>query len=146
MRIHSPTKGIVKNVSTKKFGDVIKSGDTILEIVPINEDLIAEIKVSPENISKIKIGQHVKLKISAYDTMAYGYLEGVVSNISPSTITNESNSYYPCRVEITPSSLSHIKNQPLLPGMQVSGGFFLGRTTVFKYLLKPIRSAFLESY
>jgi len=114
----SPVRGIVKNIKVTTIGGVIPPNGEMMEIVPVDDHLLIETRLSPRDIAFIHPGQKALVKITAYDYAIYGGLDGVVETISPDTIQDEAKPevfYY--RVFIR-TSQDYLVNQPGLPGQQ----------------------------
>lgn len=152
--IVAPASGIIKNVRLTTVGGVLRPGDEVLEIVPTNDRLIVEAKVSPKDIAYVKVGQFADLKFDAYDSSIYGSAEGRVTYVSPDTLVERSPSgeaaaqvFY--RVHITADTRTmHLKPGETIviqPGMTASAEIKTGRNTVLGYLLKPITKTIGES-
>ncbi|MGB1334269.1 MAG: HlyD family efflux transporter periplasmic adaptor subunit, partial [Porticoccaceae bacterium] len=75
----APVKGIVKSIRLTTVGGVIRPGEDVLEIVPLEDDLLIEAKVAPQDIGFLKVGLDASVKIEAYDYTIYGDLDGVLS-------------------------------------------------------------------
>ncbi|NVK74969.1 MAG: HlyD family type I secretion periplasmic adaptor subunit [Oceanospirillaceae bacterium] len=142
-QVRSPVKGIVKQIQINTVGGVIRPGMNLLEIVPIEDSLLIEAKVRPENIGFIKPGLSAVVKLSAYDFAIFGGLHGVVENISADTILDEEgNSFYLVRVRTDKNYLGTKESPlPIIPGMQASVDIITGKKTLLDYLLKPILKA-----
>ncbi|AEF54292.1 HlyD family type I secretion periplasmic adaptor subunit [Marinomonas posidonica] len=142
-QVRSPVKGIVKQIQINTVGGVIKPGMNMMEIVPIEDSLLIEAKVRPENIGFIQPDLPAVVKLSAYDFAIFGGLDGTVENISADTILDEEgNSFYLVRVR-TDKNFLGTKEAPLpiIPGMQSSVDIITGKKTLLDYLLKPILKA-----
>ncbi|MBD5770235.1 HlyD family type I secretion periplasmic adaptor subunit [Marinomonas colpomeniae] len=142
-QVRSPVKGIVKQIQTNTVGGVIKPGVNMMEIVPIEDSLLIEAKVRPENIGFIQPGFNAVVKLSAYDFAIFGGLRGTVENISADTILDEEgNSFYLVRVR-TDKNYIGTEDAPLsiIPGMQSTVDIITGKKTLLDYLLKPILKA-----
>lgn len=87
--LHSPVRGIVKNLEVTTIGGVIQPGGSLMEIVPLEDQLLIEARVSPRDIAFIRPGQPATVKITAYDPSIYGTLPGTVDRISPDTLQDE---------------------------------------------------------
>lgn len=141
--VRSPVKGVVKQVQINTVGGVIKPGMSLMEIVPVDDSLLIEAKVRPEDVGFIKPNLKAVVKLSAYDFSIYGGLEAEVENISADTILDEEgNSFYVVRVRTTKNYLG-TADSPLniIPGMQSTVDIITGKKTVLDYLLKPIFKA-----
>jgi len=114
-----------------------------MEIVPVDDSLLIEAKVRPEDVGFIKPDLPAMVKLTAYDFSIYGGLEAQVENISADTILDEEgNSYYLVKVRTNKNYLG-TESSPLsiIPGMQSSVDIITGKKTVLDYLLKPIFKA-----
>ncbi|MCW4628094.1 MULTISPECIES: HlyD family type I secretion periplasmic adaptor subunit [Marinomonas] len=142
-QVRSPVKGIVKQLQINTVGGVIKPGMNLMEIVPIEDSLLIEAKVRPENIGFIQPGFNAIVKLSAYDFAIFGGLPGVVENISADTILDEEgNSFYLVRVKTDKNHLgTEVSPLPIIPGMQATVDIITGKKTLLDYLLKPILKA-----
>ena len=146
LTLRSPVRGVVKNIEVSTIGGVIPPNGKIMEIVPLDERLLVEARMSPRDIAFIRPGQRASVKITAYDYAIYGGLEGQVSSISPDTIRDEVNpDVYYYRVFIRTRSDSLVnkagKRFPIVPGMIATADIHTGSKTVLQYLLKPLNRA-----
>lgn len=142
--VRSPVDGIVSKLMVNTVSGVIKPGMDIAEIVPVEDNLIAEVKVKPADVAFLRQGLKAMVKLTAYDFAIYGGLEGEVTQISADTETNEKTgeSYYLVRIKTDKNYLGS-ENKPLRikVGMIASADIITGKKTVFDYLLKPILKA-----
>ncbi len=149
--VHAPMDGVVRNVRLTTQGGVARPGDEILQIVPLDDDLIVEAKVRPADIAFIKPGLPATVKLDAYDYSIYGSLRGTVSYISADTLNEETRSgempYYRVQIKTSDRNLSSRKNEriDIQPGMTATVEIKTGRQTVLRYLTKPITKTLDES-
>lgn len=152
-QIYAPMDGVVRNVRlTTAQGGVARSGDEILQIVPIDEDLIIEAKIKPRDIAFIKAGLPANIKLDAYDYSIYGSLQGAVSYISADTLSDEAKDgtqlpYYRVQIKTHGRNLTSRNDQPIQtqPGMTATVEIKTGKHTVWEYLTKPITKTLAES-
>ena len=139
----TPSSGIVFKMRELNIGSVVRSGDTILEIVPDDEEVFAEVRIQPSDIGHVRIGQEVRVKFTAYDEKRYGTMMGTVAALSPSTMQlPDGSTYYRGRVALRRTFVSgSAKETPLRPGMMLTADIKTGSKTVMEYLLKPIFSS-----
>ncbi|MGH8052404.1 MAG: HlyD family type I secretion periplasmic adaptor subunit [Stenotrophomonas sp.] len=154
--IAAPVHGTVKNVRVNTIGGVIQPGEHILEIVPLEDQLLVEGKIRPKDVAFLRPGLPATVKITAYDYAIYGGLTGKVEHISPDTLKDDQkaaagradDTYYRVLVLTEKSALqAGGKELPIIPGMVASVEIRTGEKTVLEYLLKPIlktREAFRE--
>ena len=141
--VRSPVNGIVKQIKINTIGGVVKSGDTLMEIVPDSNILLVEAKIDPKDIAFINPTQKVIVKITAYDFSIYGGLEGKIVEISADSIKDEDSkdgkTYYKVVVKTTKNHLERNGNiLPIIPGMIASVDIVTGKKTIMDFLLKPI--------
>jgi membrane fusion protein, adhesin transport system len=144
--ITSPARGIVKDIRVTTIGGVIAPGGELLEIVPLDDRLLVEARISPRDIAFIHSGQDATVKISAYDSSIYGVMPSHVELISPDTIEDTANRgvfYYRVYVRTQQSFLKTAdgKQHPIMPGMVATAEIATGKKTVMDYLLKPLNRA-----
>ncbi|WP_370661739.1 HlyD family type I secretion periplasmic adaptor subunit [Candidatus Pantoea formicae] len=144
--IRSPMNGIVKNIKVSTVGGVIPPNGELMNIVPMNDRLLIEARLSPRDIAFIHPGQRAVVKISAYDYAIYGGLNGVVESISPDTIQDEVKpEVYYYRVFIRTDN-DYVQNKAgkrfaISPGMVSTVDIKTGEKTVMDYLIKPFNKA-----
>ncbi|MEM7697456.1 MAG: HlyD family type I secretion periplasmic adaptor subunit [Verrucomicrobiota bacterium] len=140
----SPVSGIINTIHKKTVGEIIGSGEPIMEIVPTGENLLIEANVKPSDIAFLHPGQEALAKITAYDFAIYGGLSGAVEHISADTIRDEATGefFYQIKVRTDEKTLAHNGEAlPILPGMVAEVDVLTGRRTVLQYLLKPLNRA-----
>lgn len=136
-QVKSPVRGRVQRLLANTVGGVVQPGKDIVEIVPLDDQLILEARVAPKDIAFIRPDQSATVKFTAYDFSIYGGLDAKVENISPDTVVDErGNAYYLVRVRTTRSNFS--EKLPIIPGMTAEVDILTGRKTVLAYLLKPV--------
>lgn len=146
LQLRSPVKGVVKNIEVSTVGGVIPPNGRLMEIIPLEDQLLVEARMSPRDIAFIHPGQKATVKITAYDYAIYGGLEGKVSSISPDTIQDEvkrDEHYYRVFVRTKTNALvtKTGKHLPITPGMVATVDVHTGSKTVLDYLLKPMNRA-----
>lgn len=142
MTVRSPVKGIVKKIKVNTLGGVIPPNGELMEIVPRDDHLLIETRLSPRDIAFIHPDQSALVKITAYDYAIYGSLKGVVDSISPDTIQDEAKpEVYYYRVFIRTEN-DYLQNKAgkrfnIVPGMIANVDIKTGEKTVMDYLVKP---------
>jgi adhesin transport system membrane fusion protein len=138
--VKSPVKGTVKRLLVTTVGGVLQPGKEIVEIVPTDDDLLLETRISPKDIAFLWPGQKATVRFTAYDFAIYGGLDAVVDQIAADTVTDDDgNAYYLVRVRTLKSSLG--KELPIIPGMVAEVDIMTGKKSVLAYLLKPVTRA-----
>ena len=150
--VTAPMDGIVRNIRITTRGGIARPGEEIMQIVPVEDDLLIEAKVKPADIAFIKPGLQTTIKLDAYDYTIYGTLQGVVTYISADTLNDESRNvnepaYYRVQVKTKVSGITQLasKRIEIQPGMTGSVEIKTGNNTVWRYLTKPITKTFGES-
>jgi adhesin transport system membrane fusion protein len=139
-QVKSPVRGRVQRLLANTVGGVVQPGKDIVEIVPLDDTLVLEAKVSPKDIAFIHPGQDATVKFTAYDFAIYGGLDAKVENISPDTQVDErGNAYYLVRVRTGRPNFGD--QLPIIPGMTAEVSILTGKKTILSYLLKPILRA-----
>lgn len=137
--VHSPIDGVIGRVFVTTAGGVVKPGDGLVEIVPLDGPMVIEAKLKPSDVAFVQPGMKAKAKITAYDYALFGTFEAVVKSVSPDAITNEKGeSFYTVRLNSSEKILDK-SGQPLaiLPGMVAQVGIVTEKRTFFNYLFKP---------
>lgn len=149
--MRTPVDGIVKNVRVTTQGGVLRAGDELMQIVPLDDKLIVETKVKPADIAQIRVGLPAAIRFDAFDYTIYGAVGGTVTYVSADTIKEESKAgeqtYYRVHVETTgnPVRTRTGKQLDIMPGMTAQVDIRTGNRTVLEYLLKPLRKTMTES-
>jgi len=138
--IRSPVNGVVKELFVHTLGSSIQSSAELMTIVPDNYEMVAEVKIKPEEIAKLHIGQKVKLKVTAFDYSIYGDLEGKIIYISPDTITDKDSGedFYIMHVKTKVNYLNNNEKYKIKVGMMVNADVLVGKKSIMSFLLKPI--------
>lgn len=141
--VRSPVRGTVKQLNINTIGGVVRPGEQILEIVPLDDTLLIEAQIRPADIAFLHPGQQAMVKISAYDFSIYGGLEGVVEQISADTIQDEKGeNFYKVKLRTRTNAIAYRGEKlPIIPGMTATVDILTGKKTVLAYLLKPILKA-----
>jgi adhesin transport system membrane fusion protein len=143
-RVKSPLKGTVKQLKITTIGGVVQPGMDLLEIVPIDDQLLVQADIRPADIAFLRPGQDAMIKLTAYDFSIYGGLEAKLEHISPDTIINEEDkkSYYQIRLRTTKNYLEkNGEKLSIIAGMNADADIITGKKSVLDYLLKPILKA-----
>jgi membrane fusion protein, adhesin transport system len=141
----APMRGVVNKLSVTTIGGVVRSGEEILQIIPLDEDLMVEAKVNPRDIAAVRQGQEAVIKLTAYDSTIFGTLTGRVSFVSADTFKDErssapdGNPHYKVMLQVDRTQLTgRLEHVDLRPGMQADVELQTGGKTVLTYLTKPL--------
>jgi adhesin transport system membrane fusion protein len=151
IEVKAPVNGVVKNVRITTVGGVVKPGEEVMQIVPLEDNLVVEAKVKPADIGFLKPGLPANVKIDAYDYTIYGTLAGKLTYISADTLTEDlkqgEQAYYRVQVETQGKRFSArpTENLEIQPGMTTTVEIKTGSNTILRYLLKPVIKTVNES-
>jgi len=146
LTLRSPVRGIVKGIEVTTIGGIIPPNGRLMQIVPLDEQLLIEARISPRDIAFIHPDQVAKVKITAYDYAIYGGMDGKVVTISPDTIQDEVKPevfYYRVFIRTDADTLKNKAGKAfsIVPGMIASVDIKTGQKTVLDYLIKPMNRA-----
>lgn len=141
--LFSPVRGVVKDIQVTTVGGVLQPGGKLMEIVPLEDQLLVETRINPRDIAYIRPGLPATVKITAYDSSIYGDLKVEVEMVSPDTLQDEvkrDQFYYRVYVRTQSAELKNRngKRFPILPGMVANVEIKTGQKTVLDYLIKPL--------
>ena len=137
--ITSPVSGYVHDFKFNTIGGVIKPGIDILDVVPLEDQIIIEAKINPKDRAFIKKDQAAVVKFPAYDSSIYGDINGKVISISPDTEKDEKNNeFYLVRLVTEKNYLGNDVTKKVIPGMAANVNILTGKKTILYYLLKPV--------
>jgi adhesin transport system membrane fusion protein len=147
--LKAPVYGIVNKLNVTTVGAVVQPGANVMDIVPLDDTLLVEGRIRPQDIAFIRPNQDAVVKLSAYDSSVYGSLKGKVERISADTIVDDKapdkqerqETFYRVIVRTEKNHLGTAENAlPILPGMVATVEVMTGRKSVLDYMLKPART------
>jgi adhesin transport system membrane fusion protein len=141
--VRSPVHGIVKALKINTVGGVIQPGMDLAEVVPLEDNLLVEARIKPQDIAFLFAGQDARVKITAYDFGFYGSLAGTLEQISADAIVDDKGqSFFRIRVRTENNSFTEAGEQlPIIPGMVAQVDIVTGERSVLQYFLKPVSRA-----
>lgn len=141
----APMRGVVNKLSVTTIGGVVRPGEEILQIIPLDEELFVEARVNPRDIAAVRQGQEAVVKLTAYDYTIWGSLRGQVTFISADTFKDErspdpsGNPHYKVTLRVDRAALTERQaGLEIRPGMQAEVELQTGGKTVLTYLTKPL--------
>lgn len=146
--ITAPQAGIVDHLSVHAPGAVISPGDTIMQIVPDQDALVAELKLSPQDIDQVSVGQPVMLRFSAFNQQDTPQLNAQLTKISAELTTDQHSgaSYYVLRASISKEEWNRLGKLTAVAGMPVEAFLQTGERTVLAYLTKPMKDQMARAF
>lgn len=158
--LRSSVRGVVNNIRINTIGGVIQPGAEIMEVTPLDDQLLVETKIKPSDVAFLAPGQEAVVKISAYDYAIYGGLVGRVENISPGALKDDEakngkrtgssdDTYYRVMVRTESNTLTKAGSTSLrvIPGMTATVDIRTGQKSLLQYLIRPllrVQEAFRE--
>ena len=145
-RITAPMDGVVQGLAYHTIGGVVAPGARVMNVVPLDQKIEAEVRVAATDVGHVRVGQPVRVKVGSYDFLRYGTLNGTVSMVAAnSTVTDRGESYFVTRIAVAPPSAPDgskgLADKQLLAGMTVETDIVTDRQSVLHYLLAPIMRA-----
>jgi len=146
--LRAPVNGTVNIVHVTTIGAVVQPGAPLVEIVPRDDQLLIEARIRPRDVAFIRPGDSASVKITAYDYLVYGALDGTVQRIGADTVEDgEGTEFFRVMVRTRRSALEADDGAtlPISPGMVAQVDILTGRKTVLDYLARPLRRARSEA-
>ncbi|MDO8944470.1 MAG: HlyD family efflux transporter periplasmic adaptor subunit, partial [Desulfobacterales bacterium] len=146
--IRAPYHGYVQELKVQTVGQVIQPGALLMQLVPDESPLEAEIRILPKDVGHIRVGQDVNLRITSYDYTRFGYATGKLKRISASSIASEDNKpYYRGWVSLDNPYVGTTPGQNMLQaGMSLEADIVAGEKTLLAYITKPVIDVFSRSF
>lgn len=140
LKITAPVSGIIQNLVPTTSGEVVKAGELIAEIVPVDDQVVAEVRIEPRDIGHIEIGHPVEVTLTTYDPNVYGVVDGSIKRLSATTFQTENGEpYYKGFVSFTKNHVQGSgQKHAILPGMVVQANIITGEKSLVRYMLKPV--------
>lgn len=148
LNIYSPVGGIVQGLAFSTINAVVKPGEVMMKIIPVDDEMMVESRVMPDEVGYIYRGQKAQISVDSYDSSRYGSIVGSVRQISPTTYLDENaNPYYKVKVELEKSWLgAQPGHMTVIPGMTVQVDIITGSKTILEFLLKPVTRGFQSAF
>jgi adhesin transport system membrane fusion protein len=150
--LRAPVNGIVKNLAVTTVGGVVRPGEVLLEILPLDDSLILEVEIPPSEIAFVDLGMPATIKMDAYDYTIFGDLDGELVYLSPDTLLKQTDAgstpYYRAQVQTLGKRFSKRPDFEfnIIPGMTATVEIKTGSNTVLNYLIKPLTKTIAESF
>lgn len=146
--IRSPADGIIVKLLKNTVGSVVRSGETILEILPTSSDLIVEARVAPQDIDAVRPGLDAKVRFSALNTRTTPEVDAKVSYVSADRLIDQDTRvpYYLARLQLTDTLPKEISRDQIFAGMPVDTFIQAGDRTFLEYLVRPITDSLKKAF
>jgi len=149
LEVVAPVRGYVQNLKAKTVGAVVPAGGMLMEIVPVDDDLLVETKINTRDVGHLAPGQKVIVKVASYDFVRYGSVAGTLKSVSATTYLDEHDNtpYYKGWIQLEhPWVGDKAAGNVILPGMTVQADIVTGSKTLLQYLLKPIQTSVAQAF
>lgn len=146
--IRAPERGIVNDLTAHTVNGVVKPGEKILNIIPLDDKLIIEVRVAPQDIDVVRKGLPARVRLTAFKAREVPVLDGQVIHLSADQLVDErtGEGYFLSRIEIDGEELTRLDRVELYPGMPAEALILTGARTFMAYLMEPITSSFNRSF
>ncbi len=141
--VRAPASGTVFGSQVHTVGGVVRGGATLLEIVPDDAQLVVEVKLRPQDVDEVKVGQATEVRLTAFKQRTTPILEGEVSFVSADTVSDPRSPepYYLANIKVSAEELQRLAERKLQPGMPAETMIKTGRRTAIAYLLQPLKDS-----
>ena len=139
--VRAPVKGIVQELAQSARGEVVRPGDLVAKLVPVDQSVVAEVRVNPADIGHVKQGDPVEVTFTTFDPSIFGVAKGSVKVLSATTFVDETDQqpFYKAIISLEEGHVGQgDKRRMILPGMVVQANIITGSKSLVKYLLKPV--------
>jgi adhesin transport system membrane fusion protein len=139
----SPVDGVMQDLKFRTIGGVVPPGAILMNVVPSNGQIQADVRVQPTDIGFVRVGQDARVKIGTYDFMRFGTVDGKVTMVLPySTLDEKQQPYFNVLISVPTKNLGNDPGKKIEPGMTVQADIVTDRQSVLRYLMRPIYVAF----
>ncbi|MBB3938015.1 HlyD family type I secretion periplasmic adaptor subunit [Aureimonas phyllosphaerae] len=148
IEIRAPQEGVVHKLAVHTISGVIRPGETIMDIVPLEEKLSVEIKILPKDINDVHVGQTAKLRFSAINARTTPEVTGTVSRVAADVTEDQRTglSFYSARIEVTSEEMARLEGLRAVPGMPVEAFIQTGERTALSYLVQPLSDQVVRAF
>ncbi len=146
--VRAPVNGIVHGLAINTRGAVVEPAQVLLTIIPVDERLVVETEIAPEDVGHVAVGQPTKVAVGGFDQRRYGHVSGRLVQVSPTTLLNDAGEpYFKGRIELAENIIRTGDTiQPITPGMTVTADIVTGEQSLLQYLTGPIYNALASSF
>jgi adhesin transport system membrane fusion protein len=146
--VRASMNAVVNRLLVNTIGGVVQPGSPMVELVPVDDELVVEVEISPKDIAYVIPGQRASIKLTAFDFAKFGALDGNVTKISADSISKEDGSiWYLCQVSVPVDTMTTLgKTIQIQTGMVAQVDIISGEKTVLEYLLQPVTKIANEAF
>jgi HlyD family secretion protein len=146
--IRAPQDGVVMQSTVHTVGGVIMPGEQIMLVVPERDVLMVEVKIAPQDVDQIRLGQTVALRLTAFNKRTTPELNGAVSRLSADVTEDQKSGsyYYVARISVSDQETARLQGLKLVPGMPVEAFIESEKRTVLSYLIRPLSDQIVRAF
>ncbi|BAI73796.1 protein secretion protein (plasmid) [Azospirillum sp. B510] len=146
--IRAPDTGDVVMYGHPTVGGTITANEPVLDIVPDDKALLAEVRIQPKDIKSMAVDLPVKVQLTAYDSRVVGTIDGTVSYVSADRLTDNATrqDYYLARIRLKDADSHEVRNLKIKAGMPVEARIVLSARTPLDYLIQPLRQSYVKAF
>lgn len=148
LQVVSPVTGVVHRLQVNTPGEVVEPADVLMTIVPLDEAVVVETRIQPKDIGHLKLGERAKVSVSGFDARRYGIVTGQLTQISPTTYSNDQGeTFFKGRIILDNDTISagDVAHR-IVPGMTVTADIAIGEQTLLEYLTRPVYVALTKAF
>jgi HlyD family type I secretion membrane fusion protein len=150
LHVTAPVAGVIVKLHYHTPGGVIRPGNNILELLPVQDEQVIEINVRPQDIDNVKQGQDAVVRLTALNQRVIPMISGKVAYVSADALPNDKkqslDNIYIARINIDPDSMKAIRDFVPTPGMPAEVYVKTGQRTFFEYLLRPVQDTMTRAF
>jgi len=146
--IIAPEDGIVLNLRLFNIGAVVRAGEPVMDLVPMQDRLVAEVNIQPNDIDVVHVGLQAEVRLPGFKQRLVPYLHGHVTFVAQDVTFDERTrmTYYRAHVLIDEEQLARLEGVTLLPGMPVETMIIIGERSFLRYIIQPVRDSFTRAF
>jgi HlyD family secretion protein len=146
--IVAPEDGTILNLRLFNIGAVVRPGDPVMDLVPAQDRLVAEVNIQPNDIDIVHVGLQAEVRLPGFKQRLVPYLHGHVTFVAQDVTMDERTrmSYYRAHVLIDPEQLARLDGVTLVPGMPVEAMIIIGERSFLRYITQPVRDSFTRAF
>jgi len=146
--IVAPEDGTILNLRLFTVGAVVRPGDPVMDLVPLQDRLVAEVNVQPFDIDVVHVGLQAEIRLPAFKQRLVPFLHGHVTFVAQDVTMDDRTraTYYRAQIQIDPEQLARLGGVQLVPGMPVEAMIQIGQRSFLRYITQPIRDSFTRAF
>lgn len=143
--VTAPVRGVLQNIRVHTIGGVVRPAEPVMDIIPLDDDLIISARIQPIDIASVSVGMQAEVRFSSFSSKTTPVMFGTISVLSQDVIEPNSageRPYYSARIQVNEASVPLELRERLLPGMPADIIISTGERTFVEYMLRPLTDMF----